>query len=399
MLRFIPVLASLMVLAHQASAQSETCVQIGTQCQKPSDRSLSISSAADLADLGAVAQAPWITLLAISRSDDFQDEIDLSAIAKLPQLELLSLEDFQNFDASALQSTSLRTLSIANGQPASYDFLASLDGLEKLQLNRALDAIANLPLRELPSLKQLNVINSAMTSLEGIELLQNLEGIALTNTDVVDLGPLASLNLKRVTLVSDKIGDLAPLGSSAEITHLRIGGPTIVSLDGLSLGPSLEQIDGSNSGLRDISALDAATDVKRVILKGANIDDVAALRGKSQLEQLDLRENPLADLSPLVDLTNLTTLDLSDTMIADLSPLAKLTSVESISLSRIPAEDISPLIGMESVKVLWLNETRADDLSPLLDMPSLKAFVVDDQKKLSKTTLPSYLETRVGFSE
>lgn len=383
-----------MLLANQVAAQSEDCVQIGTQCQKRSDQSLVIRRAADLADLGAVANAPWISFLSISGSRDFSGEIDLSFIADLAQLDRLKLDNLGAFEASNLQSSSLRSLSISDSQPNSYDFIASFDSLEALQLNNAVDAISDLPLENLGALRRLSIINSEMTSLAGIEVLQNLERLALTNNAVHDLGPLAALNLSNVTIVSNQVTDLSPLGSSSEITHLRIGGPSIVSLRGLSLGPSLVQFDGSNSGLSDISALGSATSVKRVLLENANITDLSALGGKSQLEQLDLRKNPISDLSPLVDLPSLTVLELSDTNIIDLTPLRNFTKVERISLSRIPARDISPLSGMISVEGLWLNDTLANDLAPLLDMPALKAFIVDDQKMLTKDNLPAYMETR-----
>ncbi|AEV36024.1 internalin E [Pseudovibrio sp. FO-BEG1] len=384
-----------MLIAHQAVAQSDNCVQIGSQCQKRTDHSLIIRKAADLADLSAVADAPWIRLLSISGRESTENQIDLSVIAHLTQLERLDLTDLGAFDASGIQNESLTSLSIRNSRPLSYDFAASLEKLQTLQINNAIDSISELPLNKLGALEQLSIINSGVSSLEGIEALQNLEAIALTNNPVRDLGPLAQLKLRRVTLVSNQITDLSPLARSTEITHLRIGGPSIASLNGLRLGPSLVHFDGSKSGLRDISALAPATNVKRVLLEQANVTNVAALRGKFRLEQIDLRKNPISDLSPLVDLPNLTVLDLSDTMVFDLAPLRHLKSVKSVSLSRIPAEDISPLVGMIRVEGLWLNDTLASDLSPLLEMPSLDTFVVDDQKMLTKDNLPTYMETRL----
>jgi len=393
-LRSIFVLA--ICFAQNAAAQIETCVQIGTQCQKPSRQSLFVRSAADLAALGEIAKAPWITQVTITGSDDFTEVIDLSFVSQLPQLEELSLENLGPFDAGDIKSTTLRSLRLKDSLPFDYNFAASLSELRALRLNNALDAFADLPLESIKGLTELVLINSEIASIEGIETFENLNRITLTRTAVDDLAPLASLSLTSVVLVSDKIEDLSPLGASTEMTHLHIGGSSITSLKGLSLGPSFVHIQGSGSALSDISALKTAINVERALFENANITDIEALSGKSQLQHLDLRSNPIIDLSPLGSgsFPNLTRLALSDTLVVDLSPLQNLISVKELGLSRLPAHDLKPLAGMVSVEALWLNETSASDLSPILDMPALQAFIVDDQKMLTKESLPAYMETR-----
>lgn len=383
-------------LTQRAAAETENCVQIGSQCQDRSRQSLFIRNAVDLAALDDIANAPWLTFVNITGHDDYTGDIDLSFVAHLPELERLSLDDLGPFDAQDIQSNSLSSLNLTNSQPYDYVFVAALGNLQNLHLNNALDRLTALPLERLQSLTGIAIINSEMASIAGIERLENLNRLAITNTAVSDLSPLSGLNLTNVTLVSDKIENLSPLGTSTEITHLFIKGSGITSLDGLSLGPSLVHIEGSNSELSDISALQTATNVERAVFENANITDITSLAGKSHLQHLDLRENPISDLSPLGSgsFPNLTQLDLSDTMVFDLSPLQNLNSVERLALSRIPAKDLTPLAGMISVEGLWLNDTLADDLSPLLDMPALEAFIVDDQQIVTKASLPAYMETR-----
>ncbi|SFR56391.1 internalin A [Yoonia tamlensis] len=343
-----------------------------------------------------IANAPWLTVVSISGHEDYAGEIDLSFVAHLPELESLSLDELGPIDAQAIQSNSLSSLNLTNSQPNDYVFVAALENLQNLHLNNALDRLASLPLDGLNSLTGLAIINSEIASIAGIERLENLNRLAITNTAVSDLAPLSGLNLTHVTLASDKIEDLSPLGNSTEITHLVIKGSGITSLDGLSLGPSLVHIDGSESELSDISAMQTATNVERALFENANITDVMSLAGKSHLQQVDLRKNPVSDLSAfgIGAFPNLTILDLSDTLVFDLSPLHNLTSVERLSLSRIPATDLTPLAGMASVEALWLNDTPADDLSPLLNMPALEGFIVDDQQFVTKENLPAYMETR-----
>lgn len=383
-------------LAQQAAAETENCVQIGSLCQERSRQSLFIRNTVDLAALDDIANAPWLTSVSITGHDEYTGDIDLSFIAYLPELEWLSLDNLGRFDARDIQSNSLSSLNLTNSQPDDYAFVAALGNLQNLHLNNALDELVALPLEGLQSLTGIAIINSEMASIAGIERLENLNRFAITNTAVSDLTPLAGHNLNHVTLVSDKIEELSPLGTSTEITHLFIKGSGITSLDGLSLGPSLVHIDGSNSELSDISALQTATNVERALFENANITDITSLAGKSHLQQLDLRENPISELSPLGSgaLPNLKLLDLSDTMVFDLSPLHNLTSVERLSLSRIPAKDLTPLAGMIHVEALWLNDTLADDLSPLLDMPALEGFIVDDQQMVTKASLPAYIQTR-----
>jgi hypothetical protein len=136
--------------------------------------------------------------------------------------------------------------------------------LEELNLNNA----ASLTKGRMMQLTELNLSNSVVTSLNGLEEAENLEVILARSIEVEDLSPLSSLeNLK----VLDMRDALIPT--------------TLSFLQSLN---SIENIDFQNTAVADISALQGKTSLTHINLRETDVTDISALEGMTQLLFLNL---------------------------------------------------------------------------------------------------------------
>ncbi|MEL7315008.1 MAG: leucine-rich repeat domain-containing protein [Cyanobacteria bacterium J06559_3] len=128
------------------------------------------------------------------------------------------------------------------------------------------------------------------------ENLSNLGDLMLSNSQIVDLTPLASLtHLHRLDLSRNQVADVAPLASLTNLTGLYLSDNEIV--------------------------------------------DVASLARLNRLSELSLAGNTIADVAPLANLTNLATLDLYNNAITDVAPLAALSELTLLYLGENPLRD------------------------------------------------------------
>ncbi|MEJ5922275.1 leucine-rich repeat domain-containing protein [Bifidobacterium thermophilum] len=168
----------------------------------------------------------------------------------------------------------------------------------------------------------LNLSDSQVASVQGLQVFTNLVGLYLSGTKVSDTSPLAGLTkLSRLDLSGTKVSDVSPL-----------------------------------AGLTKLS---------RLYLSGTKVSDVSPLAKLTDLDDLDLSNTKVSDVSPLVKLVNLGSLNLDKTQVSDVSPLAKLANLESLYLSGTQVSNVSPLAGLTNLGFLDLSGTKVSDVSPL----------------------------------
>ena len=110
-------------------------------------------------------------------------------------------------------------------------------------------------------------------------------------------------------------------------------------------------------GIRDLTGLEFAINLKILSLKRNEISKLTPLSRLTKLEYLDIGDNNVSNLSPITNLTNIKQLNLGDTNpITDLSPIANLHNIEVISIGKVVLlKDISVLAGMENLRevLMW----------------------------------------------
>jgi internalin A len=211
-----------------------------------------------------------------------------------------------------------------------------------------------------------------ISSIDGIELLPNLEWAELCFNQISDLTSLGYLEVTgplEIQLADNEISDLGPLQyltSPAEL-RLSLGGNRITDLSPLA-------------GLTNMIWLCIEADVEfdGKPIDGNRIEDISAVAGMHNLTTLTMWGNEISDLSPVRDLNNLKLLDAGYNEISDLSPLTGLINLECLVLRYNRISDITPLLSMTQLTLLDLKGNP----------------ITEEDKQLLENTL---VNTRIGF--
>ena len=131
---------------------------------------------------------------------------------------------------------------------------------------------------------------------------------------------------------------------------------------------ALDKIPNSRITLEDMAAL---VDLGAT---GRDIRDLTGLQAAANLKRLVLDHNLITDLSPISGLVNLKTLDISSNAISDLSPVSGLIGLERIIMSRNPPADLAPLSELISLTSFHAWGTRILNLSALAELPKLRSI-------------------------
>lgn len=201
--------------------------------------------------------------------------------------------------------------------------------------------------QEADAVKSLEVHH--VSTLEGIEVLQALEELALYEVGDLDLSPLVRLpNLRALVIYADE-----PLSCPEVVGKLT----------------SLRELTMDNCGLVDLTFLTPLQNLHTLSLSQNRITDVAPLASLHGLGYLSLFGNRISDLGPLASLKGLEYLLLSDNPIRDITPLAELKNLKKLWLNETLVEDLTPLAGLDQLTELYLSFSRVKDVSPLEGLP------------------------------
>ena len=143
---------------------------------------------------------------------------------------------------------------------------------------------------------------------------------------------------------------------------------TVQEMEGLGILVAL------NKGIRDLTGLQFATNLKDLFLRDNQISNLSPIAGLIRLRILALTYNPISDLSALRGLINLTSLEMYHIPISDLSPLAGLINLEALYFDADNVSDLSPLTGLVNLEHLRFDSKKVSDLSPLAGLINLRKF-------------------------
>lgn len=96
---------------------------------------------------------------------------------------------------------------------------------------------------------------------------------------------------------------------------------------------SLKLLFADNLGIKDLTGLEYAVNLKQLRLSQNELIDITPLQTLVNLEFLVLGRNKIVNVSPLGGMSKLTALQISGNRIHDISPLAALTNLEVLNLA------------------------------------------------------------------
>lgn len=209
--------------------------------------------------------------------------------------------------------------------------------------------------KDVEMLQVLDATGYGIESLEGIEALPELKDLNLEDNFVKSVEPLKNLTkLETLSLRNNEITDLDEIDFE-DILFLNIRD--------LSLRHNVKRDEeGKGTRLSDVSMLGQMVSLRKLELRDNHIEELEPLSNLRRLTELDLRENKFTDIEPLETLTRLKKLNLRDNKIESLEPikyLSRLTYLNIHSDSEITSlEPISELVNLET---LIMRDVPIDD--------------------------------------
>lgn len=178
------------------------------------------------------------------------------------------------------------------------------------------------PLSKLIFLEEIRCNDTKITSLEGIENLQNLKVLDCSNNDNINsLSPLIELkSLEELYCGNTMVKNLAPLKSLVNLRVLDVHYSTVNKLIVISELKSLERLDVSqNSPLFYLDGVEGLTNLVELNCSETRISDLTPIQTLKYLEILNLSNTSVKTLRPLQDVRTLKELDFSNTEITGVS--------------------------------------------------------------------------------
>ena len=271
---------------------------------------------------------------------------------ELWEIEELTLPEGVQDISDLTRFAGLKTLTIQNATGLDLSVLPQLTTLQTLDLSgttlptSTLDAIGTLP-----ELKKLVLQSCAVTAINPLVGLSNLEYLDLTNNSVSDLTAITALeHLKDLYLTNNPVKSITYLNSCLELERLHIENCGVSRLSSLAGNTSLQELYASNNEISDISVLSDCV----------------------SLSVLDISDNQVKDISVIANLPELTYFLASHNQIESLPTFDTATcKLVRINVNNNQLTDLSPLKGLPALNYIFADYNQISDISGLEDCPLL----------------------------
>ena len=267
--------------------------------------------------------------------------------------------------------TELTSLKLADNDITELDFLRGLTKLVSLDLSD--NSIEDLsPLADLTSLRTLHLDNNE--DIEDFEPLYGLDELTTLTITGIEIGEKQLEELKEALPGCIIYSEEATI----DVVDVKLGGKTFKS--------DVTELDLSNCGITDISALSVCINLERLNLSGNYIRDISCLVDLPALKSLNLSNNKLSDVRPLMSLTALEYLNLEKNGITSVTALAELSNLKELQLGGNQLKSFVSIAKISSLKTLGLDNTGLTD-TDLEDLYDLKSLTMLSIKDLSTSIL------------
>lgn len=210
---------------------------------------------------------------------------------------------------------------------------------------------------------------SALTKLIELNLTQNRK--------IVDITPLKNLvSLKKLDLMGNLIEDINTLQNLVELTYLQIMENPIKDLSPLSKCKKLVELWLDNTIDENLSFAKELKNLTLLWMTACKVNDITPLIELSNLRKINLDLNEITDLSPLGNLKQLEWLYLDKNQVADIRPLKSLENLSRLRLWNNQITDILPLVnnkGLGEGDAVGLFGNPLNEISINEYIPALRA--------------------------
>lgn len=266
--------------------------------------------------------------------------------------------------------------------------------IEDPALTRAIDRQRHQKSKSYEEITTLDVSFLGVESLVGIERLENLEVLTLSNNLITDLKPLESLkNLKVLDIQNNRVKDLTPLVGMEHLEVLLIRNNPVESIEVIDSlfsklrttdflvnvsfdDQALDQLVRENLGLEGVQLSYYDLEKLRSLdLSSSQVKDLSGLEHAKGLEELIL-DKAMGNLEVISELKNLKKLSLSNMSLSDISFIKDLSKLEYLDVSYNNLTDIAVIEDMDQLNYLNIKRNKISDVS-VIKSPKLKSLFIE----------------------
>ena len=214
----------------------------------------------------------------------------------------------------------------------------------------------------------------------------------LDNNPVTDFSSLYSLtqlemlSIRGIGITAEQLKGLSSALPNCAI-HCETAQEKVseITLGGATFKTDAIELNLSNMGISDISALSACKELTKLDITGNSVTDLTPLMDLPNLEWLSIKDNTVSDLRPLMGLNLLRYLNAEGNGITGTAALSSMNNLNELYLAFNLISDLSGLKGLTSLRILGLESTGlTDDVLPnLYSMSSLDVLRIYDNPALS----------------
>ncbi|SCI95797.1 Internalin-A precursor [uncultured Clostridium sp.] len=224
---------------------------------------------------------------------------------------------------------------------------------------RKKDLDADISKSELESLKRLNVHESNISNLDGLQYCINLTSLHLDGEKISDISPISKLTkLTYLYLDGDMISDISPISNLKKLVTLYL----------------------NRNQISDISPIANLTNLVELYLDQNKISDISPISNLTNLTKLYLTDNQISDISPISNLTNLNYLHLDFNNISNIKPLESLTKLKMLFLGYNQISDISSIGSLTNLSGLFLSDNNINDINSIKNLTNLSSLNLNNNK-------------------
>lgn len=308
---------------------------------------------------------------------------DIKPMEGVESLEILNLSDSRVDSIQVLSRlTRLRELNISGLDISELHPLNQLKNLEVIELSR-LKLTSLRGIQDLPSVKRLSIDQTLVNDLAEISNLLTLEYISLENTGVSSLKPLENLPELRMVYC-----DKTQIGRAEAMDFMQLRPSVRVIYESQELMAWWEMLTAewksAFSGLVELSnpptreELHEVSFLKSLDISGNRlISSITPLEKLSSLNYLDISATGVKDLQPIANSFSLQVLNISGTTVGNLLPVSGLSRLKEIDLSKTLVKSIKPLLELHELEIIIMDSTNVDDVGSLIRLNRLEEIYAD----------------------
>lgn len=236
---------------------------------------------------------------------DYPEVMDGDELNTADASGLMGSLDLRNADISnaggVQHFTSITTLNLSDNQLTTLPDISDISGLHNFYANN--NELTSMPdMTALTQLRDFQVMDNQLTALPGLSGEQ-LSYIYCSGNNITSLPPLTSFpELTRLVAGRNPLAEPVDVSSNTLLRELHLHQTNADTIIGLGNLTSLEQFYAWGNNIRDFSALDSITTLRRCVIYDNPLPQLPYLENKADLEELVIVNCRLTfrDLLPLI---------------------------------------------------------------------------------------------------